>query len=188
MYGPLHAARRATVPLWLAIHLKKKRKCHIDPPAWLSVTALEETLRAELTDGAFSPVPHDYLEVSKVLLEIASDDIPTPDTIRLLLKSIREARQSKIRLGLAALNPSHLQMPHASSLELNELRGFFTIAHKRLVMLDPERELHQAIDGMWQMDPNKALNLAPEEGEDQGGEENRLVEAMRQHLLEQQQN
>lgn len=39
LYGPLQAARRAVVPLWLAVHLKKKRKCHIDPPTWLTIRA-----------------------------------------------------------------------------------------------------------------------------------------------------
>lgn len=88
MYGPLQAARRAVVPLWLAVHLKKKRKCHIDPPTWLSIraslastsrpyeltrtwiAALEETLRQEVSEGSFSEMPRDYVEVAKVLLEV----------------------------------------------------------------------------------------------------------------------
>ena len=38
----------------------------------------------------------------------ASDDLPTPEKLRLLLKDIREARQSKIRSGLSAVNSVHL--------------------------------------------------------------------------------
>ena len=102
--------------------------------------------------------------------------------MRILLKGIREARQSKVRAGLVALNPSHLQMPHTSSLELNELRGFFTLAHKRLVLLDPDQDLHQTISNWFLENPDKALNLAPGVDAPEGGE-NRLVEAARQHLL-----
>lgn len=34
-YGPFEPPRRAQVPLWLALSLKKKRKCRIVPPEWL---------------------------------------------------------------------------------------------------------------------------------------------------------
>jgi len=69
---------------------------------------LEGILKEEQTSDEFSDLPRDYLEVSKVLFEIASDDLNNPDKLRLLLKDIREARQSKIREGLGALNSVHL--------------------------------------------------------------------------------
>lgn len=47
----------------------------------------------------------------------ASDDMISPDRIRIILKDIREARQSKVRAGLQALNPVHLAVsPTPSSL------------------------------------------------------------------------
>lgn len=36
-YGPFQPPTHAQVPLWLAVSLRKKRKCVIIPPAWLSV-------------------------------------------------------------------------------------------------------------------------------------------------------
>ena len=36
-YGPFHPPAHAVVPLWLAISLRKKRKCVIVPPEWLTV-------------------------------------------------------------------------------------------------------------------------------------------------------
>ena len=36
-YGPFQPPTRAQVPLWLAILLRKKRKCVIVPPEWLSI-------------------------------------------------------------------------------------------------------------------------------------------------------
>jgi GINS complex subunit 2 len=36
-YGPLRPPAKARVPLWIAVNLKLKKKCHIVPPEWLSV-------------------------------------------------------------------------------------------------------------------------------------------------------
>lgn len=36
-YGPFQPPAHATVPLWLAFSLRKKRKCVIVPPEWLSI-------------------------------------------------------------------------------------------------------------------------------------------------------
>ncbi|SCV67257.1 BQ2448_5903 [Microbotryum intermedium] len=177
-YGPLNPPQRSTVPLWFAVHLKKKRKCRIIAPTWLAIPRLENTLQEETTDEGFSDLPRDYLEVSKILLEVqswiiyahnsASDDLAQPDKVRLLLKDIREARQAKVRAGLAALNPIHLAMPNLASLEVNELRPFFALAHKRMSMLDPESERHEDIEKLWLEKPNEATRRA-ELGEYEAG-------------------
>ncbi|KAK4049676.1 DNA replication protein psf2 [Microbotryomycetes sp. JL201] len=159
-WGPLVPPQKASVPLWFAIHLKKKRKCRIIVPRWLGQAHLEETLRQELTDEQFSDLPRTYLEVSKVLLEVASDDFPQPDKVRILLKDIREARQSKVRAGLGALNPIHLAMPNLSNMEIAEVRPFFTLAHKRLVLLDPDVDKQAEIEKMWLEKPQEALRRA----------------------------
>jgi GINS complex subunit 2 len=57
------------VPLWMALHLKQKRKCRIVVPTWLSVGDLTELLHLETTKTDFSELPRDWLEISKVLLE-----------------------------------------------------------------------------------------------------------------------
>lgn len=72
--------------MWLAVHLKRRRKCRIIIPDWLSVrtylptlpgssvadgpaASLEEIYRHETTSPDFSEMAANYLEVSKVLLE-----------------------------------------------------------------------------------------------------------------------
>lgn len=37
IYGPFTPPSAANVPLWLAISLKRKRKCRIVPPEWFTV-------------------------------------------------------------------------------------------------------------------------------------------------------
>ncbi|ORY88559.1 hypothetical protein BCR35DRAFT_329810 [Leucosporidium creatinivorum] len=151
-FGPFNPPQKAKVPLWFALQMKKKGKCRIVVPGWLSVASLEETLREETSSDDFSPLPRDYVELSNTLLHLASDDFPlhsSSDKVKILLKDIREARQAKIRVGAGALNPVHLAMPHLSSMEILELRPTFSTAFQRLRELNPEAERHEAIAGMW---------------------------------------
>jgi len=79
-YGPFQPPAHAEVPLWLAISLRKKRKCVVIPPEWLSVgtsyffffsniDALSEYLRLETSALPFAPLPLHYVVVAKLLLE-----------------------------------------------------------------------------------------------------------------------
>ncbi|GAA6022591.1 hypothetical protein JCM11491_000694 [Sporobolomyces phaffii] len=171
MYGPFIPPNKAAVPLWMALHLKKKRKCRIVAPRWLATHYLEGILKEEQTQAEFSDVPRDYLEVSKVLLDVAADDISNPDRLRLLLKDIREARQSKIREGLGAINSVHLGMPNLSAMEVNELKPFFSQAFVRLTQLEPLADVYKAREQKWLQDPrglesDMALGIGLGEGAD----------------------
>lgn len=83
------------------------------------------------------------MEISKILLDVASDDLEQPDKLRSLLKDLREARQAKSREGLKHLYHSELsvysspppvivsttdpfvQLPNLSAMEINEIRPYF---------------------------------------------------------------
>lgn len=36
-FGPFNPAMHTQVPLWMAINLRQRRKCRIEPPPWLNV-------------------------------------------------------------------------------------------------------------------------------------------------------
>lgn len=36
-FGPFNPSMQTSVPLWLALNLKQRQKCRIEPPSWLSV-------------------------------------------------------------------------------------------------------------------------------------------------------
>ena len=36
-FGPFNPSMHSQVPLWLAVHLKQRQKCRIEPPDWMSV-------------------------------------------------------------------------------------------------------------------------------------------------------
>ncbi|KAG0274663.1 DNA replication protein psf2 [Linnemannia gamsii] len=66
----LKPLRTNSVPLWMAISLKKKHKCNIRVPTWMTVEALTQTLKDEQsTDERFSSLPYHYMEIAQLLLE-----------------------------------------------------------------------------------------------------------------------
>ncbi|CAE6365566.1 DNA replication complex GINS protein PSF2 [Cryptococcus neoformans var, neoformans B-3501A] [Rhizoctonia solani] len=125
VYGPFRPPARTKIPLWFAANLKLKRKCHIVPPDWLNVEWLEEKLKEETKQDNFSQMPFRYLEISKILLDVAFEDITSSEKVRNLLKDIREARQAKFRAGLKDLDHLELSFPNVCAMEINELRPFF---------------------------------------------------------------
>ncbi|KAI0068561.1 DNA replication complex GINS protein PSF2 [Artomyces pyxidatus] len=127
-YGPLRPPTKAKIPIWMAMNLKFKKKCHIVPPDWLNVEFLQERLIQETSRPEFSQLPFRFAEVAKLLLDVAQDDIQNPDKIRSLLKDIREARQAKSREGLQKIDHSELSLPNLCSMEINEIRPFFVRA------------------------------------------------------------
>ncbi|KIM68912.1 hypothetical protein SCLCIDRAFT_104754 [Scleroderma citrinum Foug A] len=127
-YGPLRPPAKCRIPLWVAINLKCKKKCHIVPPDWLNVDFLQERLARETSQPEFSQLPFRFAEIAKVILDIAPDDVPSAEKVRSLLKDLREARQAKSREGLAKLDHSELSLPNLCSMEINEIRPFFVHA------------------------------------------------------------
>jgi hypothetical protein len=80
----MYPARRVSVPLWLAINLRKSTNCQIVPPPWFTVgTALRYVLRKlifaeHLTDlyqrevingDSYQSVDFHYVEIAAILLE-----------------------------------------------------------------------------------------------------------------------
>ncbi|WVQ71155.1 DNA replication complex GINS protein PSF2 [Cryptococcus sp. DSM 104548] len=128
VYGPFQPPSAVRVPVWLGLSLKKKRKCRIVPPDWLSVENLQQVLKNEKENSeGFERLPRRFMEISKVLLDVALDDISQATQIRSLLKDIREVRQAKIRFGLQSedvLQSDYLQVTNLTPLELSELKPF----------------------------------------------------------------
>ncbi|KAF8842765.1 Psf2-domain-containing protein [Paxillus ammoniavirescens] len=127
-YGPLRPPNKCRIPLWMATNLKLKKKCHIVSPDWLSVEFLQGQLSEETSQQGFSRLPFRFAEIAKVVLDVASDDVQNAEKVRSLLKDLREARQAKSRDGLSQLDHSELSLPNLCSMEINEIRPFFTQA------------------------------------------------------------
>ncbi|KAJ2158130.1 DNA replication protein psf2 [Coemansia sp. RSA 552] len=124
--GPFRPPRKATVPLWLAVMLKRANRCRVVAPPWLAYEHLRGLCkREEQPDTMFSRLPPHYLEIAHMLLAAAEDDIADSQNIRRLLQDLRETRQSKAWEGMRMLNPLQLQMDNLAVAEINEIRPLF---------------------------------------------------------------
>lgn len=136
-YGPFRPPITIKVPLWLAVTLKKKHKCSIQPPKWLNIETLKKKKQKEEEElEEFSDLPYHYLEISTILLDCASDDIPYSDEIKILLKDIREIRKRKIKYGLKELNSNNLNLDNLGLMEINEIRPYFSKAFNNIRKLE----------------------------------------------------
>ncbi|XP_050834784.1 DNA replication complex GINS protein PSF2 isoform X2 [Serinus canaria] len=98
--GPFNPGLPVEVPVWLAINLKQRQKCRLIPPEWMDVGKLEEIRDQERKEDTFTPMPSPYyMELTKLLLNYASDNIPRADEIRTLVKDTWDTRMAKLRLS-----------------------------------------------------------------------------------------
>ncbi|KAL8725012.1 MAG: hypothetical protein Q9181_006570 [Wetmoreana brouardii] len=152
---PLNPPYRSSLPLWLALLLKRQRRANILPPPWLSPASLDSILQLETsipqfsdppslppssstsipTSSPFLPsatadaspdaLPYHWLEIGEMLLEAASDDIPESDTVRRLMRDLREVRMAKMRAGVELLDGGkEVRMNGVGAMEVAEGRAF----------------------------------------------------------------
>ncbi|KAI9849377.1 MAG: DNA replication protein psf2 [Thelocarpon superellum] len=146
----LQPPQRASLPLWLALLLKRQRRANIVPPPWLHPTSLEAVLKQEvetspegfssppplphrtsppfaLTSTADAPaegLPYHWLELGEILLEAAADDLLEPDHVRRLLRDLREVRMAKMRTSVAVLDGGSVSVKGVGAMEVGEGRAF----------------------------------------------------------------
>ncbi|KAL8935210.1 MAG: hypothetical protein Q9216_005538 [Gyalolechia sp. 2 TL-2023] len=152
---PLNPPYRTPLPLWLALLLKRQRRANILPPPWLSPSSLDAILQLETSSPQFSDptplpyapstsiaasppflpsatadvatdaLPYHWLEIGEMLLEGASDDISEPDTVRRLMRDLREVRLAKMRAGIDVLDGGReIKMTGVGAMEVAEGRAF----------------------------------------------------------------
>ncbi|KAI5807854.1 hypothetical protein DFH27DRAFT_285106 [Peziza echinospora] len=151
----MHPPHRATVPLWLALLLKKQGKAHIIPPPWLTTDNLNQLIKWEVENpGRFGEgVPWRWVELGEVLCEAAEDDLVAASgggqaglgaegerDVRVLLRTLREVRWSKAREGLRGLEATYLQMNALGHLEISELRPYAKAVVDNLRLITASKE------------------------------------------------
>ena len=142
-----------TVPLWLAVMLRKRKLAKIIPPQWMDVEVLKEVLRFERDprEANFSSLlPFRHAEIAQAILSAcragsgtgagggaASDsELPDADRIKLLLEDIATVRMDKIRKNVHTLSSQILSRPstvqpiidvtNIGSLEMHAVKSFVT--------------------------------------------------------------
>ncbi|MCO5556839.1 hypothetical protein L7F22_017629 [Adiantum nelumboides] len=146
-YGPFRPQIPVRVPLWLAIALKKRSKCRIQPPDWMSVEKLTQVLEEEReAPREFQPLPFHYVEISRLLFDHARDDITDPYLVRSLLEDIRDVRFHKVESGLETLTgKTHaVKLKNLAAMEVNIVRPFIVRALQCFYKHDNEELVKQA--------------------------------------------
>ncbi|XP_019640301.1 PREDICTED: DNA replication complex GINS protein PSF2-like [Branchiostoma belcheri] len=130
--GPFNPGLPVQIPLWMAINLKQRQKCRIQPPDWMDVEKLQEKKDEEEGSAFFKPMLNKhYMEVAQLLLTHATDDIPRADEVRTLIKDIWDIRTAKLRSSVDKFvsdQESHAQLDDLSLMEINTMRQFLTQA------------------------------------------------------------
>lgn len=138
-FGPFLPQIAAQVPLWLAVALKKRGKCTIRPPEWMSVEKLTHVLEAERdSEREFQSLPFHYVEISRLLFDHARDDIPDGYMVRSLTEDIRDVRFHKVQSSLESFDgrTSAVQIKSLSAMEVNIVRPFVARALRSFQKLD----------------------------------------------------
>ncbi|XP_054026033.1 DNA replication complex GINS protein PSF2 isoform X2 [Dryobates pubescens] len=130
--GPFNPGLPVEVPVWLAISLKQRQKCRLIPPEWMDVEKLEEIRDQERKENTFTPMPSPYyMELTKLLLNYASDNIPKADEIRTLVKETWDTRIAKLRLSADSFvrqQEAHAKLDNLTLMEINTTGTFLTQA------------------------------------------------------------
>ncbi|XP_023642275.1 DNA replication complex GINS protein PSF2 isoform X2 [Capsella rubella] len=114
------------VPLWLAVALKRRGKCTFRPPGWMSVDNLTQILEAEReSQSTFQALPFSYVEIARLLIDHARDDIPDMFMVRSLVEDIRDVRLHKLETNLGSFQgTSAVKISNVSAMEVNIVRPF----------------------------------------------------------------
>uniref|UniRef100_UPI00398EF2CC DNA replication complex GINS protein PSF2 n=1 Tax=Pristiophorus japonicus TaxID=55135 RepID=UPI00398EF2CC len=143
--GPFNPGLPVDVPVWLAINLKQRQKCRIIAPDWMDVEKLEHIKEQERKEDTFTPMPSPhYVELTKLLLNHASDNIPKADEIRTLIKDTWDTRIAKLRLSadnFVSQQEAHAKLDNLTLMEINTIGTFLTDSlnqmHKLRANLQP---------------------------------------------------
>uniref|UniRef100_G3MNK0 DNA replication complex GINS protein PSF2 n=2 Tax=Amblyomma TaxID=6942 RepID=G3MNK0_AMBMU len=124
--GPFEPGKAVSVPLWMALNLKQRQRCHILPPAWLCKEYLLEKKQEEIDSPVFTKMPCEhYLEVTQMLFDVGAADIPNASEVRTLVKDIWDIRQAKLRSSVDAFVKSdevHARVDHLTMMEVITVR------------------------------------------------------------------
>lgn len=131
--GPLEPQVPARVPLWLAVHLKKRNRCRMRPPEWLAKAALEKLLEREraLGNEAWASLPSPFfVELAMLMLEHAREAVAESERVRQLVEQVLDARRAKVLAGLASVQGPTVvvKLNNLTLGELNLLRPFLAPA------------------------------------------------------------
>ncbi|KAK6107336.1 Probable DNA replication complex GINS protein PSF2, putative [Brugia malayi] len=138
--GPFEAGMPIWVPLWIAVTLRKRRKCTIIPPQWLCVEELKKLVIAESGTNAFGQVPRFYLEIAHMFVQYAKEDLPDSDMIRVYVQDLWDKRSAKLNNSstkfLGQVESCHARMDNITLMEVAYIKRSLITASREIEALN----------------------------------------------------
>ncbi|XP_025776674.1 DNA replication complex GINS protein PSF2 [Puma concolor] len=104
-----------------------------------SAEKLEKIRDHERKEETFTPMPSPYyMELTKLLLNHASDNIPKADEIRTLIKDVWDTRIAKLRVSADSFvrqQEAHAKLDNLTLMEINTSGAFLTQALNHMYKL-----------------------------------------------------
>jgi len=70
-YGPFKPNKQIKIPLWLAVQLKKNKKCDIKTPNWFNKDFLSEILKCEKENPTLlQSLPYYFYEITQIIFHV----------------------------------------------------------------------------------------------------------------------
>ncbi len=144
-FGPMQSGMPCELPLWLALDLRKRNKCSIKVPNWLSVAHLETCVAAERNQVVLGTLHYHYIEIAHLLLNHANEDINHAEHVSSLLQDLENIRMDRIRLGVGSTAETvnkdasilSTALNNVSAMEITMIRGFFLHSMNAFMWLKP---------------------------------------------------
>lgn len=133
-FGPLESGLPCRVPLWLALTLRKRGKCTIGIPDWMSFASLTEFVQNESASQVLSGVPFFYLEVAQLLLHHAKEDIKDWELVSSKLQDLENIRKDRLRLGALSIADTVNQGQPVVIAKLNNVAAMEIVAIRDLLL------------------------------------------------------
>ena len=151
--GPFYAGISTSVPLWIAVYLRRRNFCRLILPSWMSLDNLKAVLEMEVANkdkfSDYESLPFRYKEISRCILQAcgvsrshahvsSSEEIPHVEQIRVLLEDISTTRMNKIRSNVHGFStgnlrdtkPFILNVNGIGSAEMNAVKPFLENAFR----------------------------------------------------------
>ncbi len=133
--GPIISGLPIEVPLWFAISLRKRGRCKIRVPDWLTVACLEKLVKEEGSEHqrSLSILPFQFIELSNLFLTYCKEDIDQSERVAALIQDLTNIRDDRIRLGVRSIAETiqsgssvvSTNLHNVASMEIFAIRQFF---------------------------------------------------------------
>ncbi|KAM6430134.1 DNA replication complex GINS protein PSF2 isoform 1-T1 [Liasis olivaceus] len=110
---------------------------------------LEQIRDQERKEDTFTPMPNPfYMELTKLLLNYAADNIPKADEIRTLVKDMWDTRIAKLRVSADSFvrqQEAHATLDNLTLMEINTTGAFLTQALDHMYKLRTNLQLGESV-------------------------------------------